>query len=280
MNAKAVFPCALVLAILGAWTARGQDLYRSPYTPDTGQPAKTTDAPPDKLAPPASLSNWITYCRPDCCGPFGGSGPIDSELYARTGWSIPEGRVLFHQVLETGWLVSAGGRVLFFDRALDAAWTVDLGLSYVYNHGQRDDIPIRIFDVDPNNPGTVVTRDVTVRSLHRTFVNVALGRQWYLTGPTNDCDWRWRAGVDVGGRYGTLRVDVDEFGRRSFFRFNDVIGGLFAALHSDVEVPCGCCSFLGGLRMEFDYTWSDVFQPRNDSDLFSLNILFNLGVRF
>jgi hypothetical protein len=276
MNVKAVLWWALVVTVLGASAAWAEEV-----------PPSTTTPP---LAPKVQgLSDWITYTRPDCCGPIGRNGPIGYELYTRTGWSIPTGGPIFHQGIESGWTIAAGARLLFFNTEADAAWTFDLGLLHSYNHGQRDDLPITLFirdnTINPitmqlQNPGTFIQRDVTVRSLHRTYVQLLFGREWYLTGAPDGCHWNWRAGFDAGGRYGSMRADLDEFRMRSYFRRNDVIGGLLLALHSDVEIPCGCCTFIGGLRLEYGYTWSDIFQVQNDSDLQEVNLLVNLGVRF
>jgi hypothetical protein len=85
----------------------------------------------------------------------------------------------------------------------------------------------------------------------------------------------WRVGFDAGGRWGTARLETHQLKHRS-----DVIGSAFFAAHSDVEVPCGCCIFYYGLRLEYDYTWSDILQLQNKSDLQDLNLLVTTGVRF
>src|SRR5262249_58975309 len=90
------------------------------------------------------------------------------------------------------------------------------------------------FGIDPGVPG------VTVRDMNRTFVNLGFGREWYLD-PANTCGLRWRAGFDVGGRYGVNNVEFQEIRHRT-----DTIGGLYAALHTDVECPCGGLAFLLG----------------------------------
>jgi hypothetical protein len=286
MNVKAVCSWALVLTAVGVSAARAQEVSPPSYGSVPPPPA---NGAPDKLPPVHGLSDWITYTCPDCCGPVGGHGPIGSEIYLRSGWSIPEGGKIFHSVLETGWMIEGGARLLLFNPPMDAAWTFGVGLISTYNHGQRDDIPIKLFLRDNTtnpmtgalaNPGTFIERDVTVRNLHRTYVAMELGREWFLNSSANDCNWKWRAGFDIGGRYGTMRVDLDQFQTRSFFRRNDVIGELTFALHTDVEIPCGCCTFLGGVRAEYGYNWSDIFQAGNHSDLQELNLLFNLGVRF
>jgi hypothetical protein len=292
MNVKAVVSWALVVTAFGACAARGQDLGGPSYV--TPLPPAAAEAPADAAAqakPPVvhSLSDWITYTRPDCCGPVGGSGPIGYELYARSGWSIPIGGPIFRERIETGWTIVGGARLLLFNLPQTAAWTFDLGLRNTYNHGQRDDLPITLFlrDVTTNpttgqlvNPGTFVRKDVTIRSINRTYVTAWLGREWFLTGAPDGCHWNWRTGFDVGGWYGTIKANLDEFMMRSYFRRNDVIGSVALAWHTDVEVPCGCCTFLGGVRAEASYTWCDVFQGQNHSDLPEVSLLFNLGVRY
>ena len=56
--------------------------------------------------------------------------------------------------------------------------------------------------------------------------------------------------------------------------------GVFLAVHSDLEIPCGCCIFQAGLRSEYGYTWADILQRQNNSDVQDINLLFNLGLRF
>jgi hypothetical protein len=116
---------------------------------------------------------------------------------------------------------------------------------------------------------------VTVGSLNRTFVNIGLGREWYLMGTAHSAAPSWRAGFDGGGRWGSEDLRTHELQHRS-----DVIGGAWASLHTDVEVPYGAFIFQGGLRFEWDYTWSDVLQLQNNSDLQEINLMFTAGVRF
>lgn len=276
MSAKAVLPCALVLSILTV-SARAEDDAR-PLNLGT-DPAPAPELVPPALAPVPRLSDWMTYTKPDCCGPIGRNGMVGTELYARSGWSFPVGGSIFNTVLDNGWMIAGGARVLFFNEPADTAWVVDLGMSYNYNHGRNEDFPITLFVLQP--AGGRIRRDVTVRAYNRTYVNASLGQEWFLNHSANNrCGWTWRAGWDAGGRYGTSRVDLDEFGMRSFFRRNDVIGAVFGAIHSDIEVPCGCCTFVGGLRVEWGYNWSDIFQQGNPADLQEVNALVNLGVRY
>src|SRR5262249_4644434 len=116
---------------------------------------------------------------------------------------------------------------------------------------------------------------VTLRDLNRTFGNLALGREWYLTGPMDSCGLRWRFGCDVTGRFGTAKARFDEIRH-----ITDTIYGLGLALHTDIEKQCGCCTWFAGFRTEWDYTWSDILQQQNDSNIQDVNFLITLGVRF
>jgi hypothetical protein len=224
--------------------------------------------------PSFGLSQWITYSRPDCCGPIGGNGPICEELYIRSGVSIPAGDGVLHKLLDTGWNISGGGRSLFFNPACDAAWTVDLGITSIYNHSQNQ--PKVTLITDFNNPGTPTAQLVTMRDMQRTFANASLGREWYLMGAANCCDgWTWRAGFDVGGRLGTAKIDFAEPRHRT-----DTIYGYFGSIHTDLEKPCGCCTGLIGFRAEWDETIMDFLDPFNNSHVQDFNLLVTFGVRF
>jgi hypothetical protein len=250
--------------------------------------------------PPPSLSSWITHHQPDCCYPFGGHGPINTELYIRNGPSIPVAGGILHDILDTGWDFQAGGRSLFFNPSVDAAWTVDLSVNYIYNHAEPSPtvpviLPTQASFVSPIEFKTM-TIQAHLRELDRTFANVAVGREWYLNAPANASGWKWRAGLDVGGRLGTAKAlfaqrvsqpvqILENSGQTLTFgtttsHFTDTIYGTSISLHTDLEVPCGCCTFLGGFRAEWDYTWMDVLKGTNNSDLQDVNLLFMLGVRF
>ena len=75
---------------------------------------------------------------PGCCGPLGG-GHVAYDLYVRTGPNLVFGNGPFTERLNTGWIIAGGGRSLFFNPTNDAAWVVDLGLSYQYNRGSQND---------------------------------------------------------------------------------------------------------------------------------------------
>jgi hypothetical protein len=274
-------------------------MYSAPYggTPGAQYGAMPSSSAPDQGTSPAPahgiphLSDWITYTCSDCCGPVGG-GPIRTELFVRSGISIPVAGKIFRHVLEDGWDIEAGGRTLFFNPEKTAAWAIDLGLTNINNHGQHSDIHIPLTVLVPNSTGTGATSvsfgsgglpGVTVRELNRTYVNAGFGREWYMfgqdcgCGDCGDCGggFRWRFGVDGGGRWGTARIKYHELPHRV-----DVIGGVYAAAHTDLEYSCGCCTFLTGFRLEWGYTWSDILRRGNIADVEDLNLMLTLGVRY
>jgi hypothetical protein len=318
MNAKIVWPCSLALALLGSGAARAQD-----YSPPRGElegarpSAQNYGEPPPPVtpAPPAHGSEWITYQRPDCCVPFGGDPPFSGELFFRMGVSIPIAGDVFDETLQTGWVIEGGGRAYFFNRRMDAAWTLSLGLMNIHNNGQNpnfvafnqlfpateitvfvDDQQPAVMPIDPLNIG------VGVRSLNRTFVNLGLGREWFWNASAVAPGPKWRFGIDGGWRYGTSKLEVlrltalpppredldPETGELLATTFTvldqfpsktDVIHGAWVSLHSDIEVPWGCCTLLAGFRWEWDYTATDLIVD-GDGDVQSMNLLINAGVRY
>jgi hypothetical protein len=290
MSGKRVFLSGLLVALLGLAEVRGQDSAMGPAAqlpvPNFGG-AVDGAPPPSQPGVPPGLSNWIAYCRGGgCCGPVGGDGHIDTEVYFRTGLAFTLNTGGLSSVLDTvGFSVGGGGRVLFFNAPEDAAWTVDLGINNIQQNvtpGSSRQFPVVLPIPNPNSgvngqPSTLPgLRNVTISGLNRTYVNASIGREWYVWGNRNTCDsamWRW--GVDGGARYGTERVEFQEINHKL-----DVIGGLFLAVHSDLEIPCGGCIWQVGIRGEYSYTWSDVLQRQNDADIQDLNLLLTLGVRF
>jgi hypothetical protein len=321
MSAKLVIPSALVLAFLSYGVAFAQGQVPPPsaskVAPETTGPtvpaadvslAPSEQTPPSARPPmPAGLSNWITYARPDCCGPIGGNGPIKEELYLRTGPSLPVGGPIFGHVLTTGWEVQGGGRVLFFNPEGDRAWTADLSINSIWNGGQHADRTFPLYLLVPVPPAVAgaapdTARAATqafVRDLNRTSVDLTLGREWYLMGKAASCGCgqpSWRVGIDGGVGYGSEAsnvhimtipglpaidttngnpLTVDTIRRRT-----DTIASALVALHTDVEIPCGCCIWQFGFRAEWAYTWSDILQRQNDSNMMDLNLLLTFGVRF
>jgi hypothetical protein len=241
-----------------------------------------SDRSTESIAPPARVppgaSSWITSTQPGCCGPMGRDGPIFTELYTTTGLSIPVGGHLLSNMLDAGWDVQAGGRSLFFNTANDKAWTADISLNYIYNHSNNT--PVSIISPVASDTGGPAPINITVRDLHRTFANLALGQEWYCWGPANSCGWKWRTGWDIGGRLGTAKSDIVD-PTFVFHHLTDTIYGLSFGLHSDLEWPCGgCCTFITGFRAEYDFTWMDILGTPNNSNLMDVNLLLTFGVRF
>src|SRR5687767_12564818 len=102
MSAKAIVPGALILAVLGGWSARGAEPPAlRPVLQTAQQPAPPSDSPvpevlpnpktppvdapttpagptaaglppgPNGLPPGSYVDPWIHYTRPGCCGPLG-----------------------------------------------------------------------------------------------------------------------------------------------------------------------------------------------------------------
>jgi hypothetical protein len=289
MSGTKITLSVLLLALLGLGAARGQENYTAsvgisnPLSVDAGMDMP----PPYTLGPPLGPSTWLTFCKPEgCCGPLGKCGPIGTEVYVRAGTELPFGAGYFSRNLDPGWTIQGGGRVLFFDPAEVAAWTVDANIVTTHNLDDHKDEPVTLLHVPVKviNPltGQTITPNlpqiiVHPHALHRTAVGLGVGREWYLLGNADirNNDLTWRVGVDLGGRWGEGSVDYLEF-RRTTGRY----GQFYTAVHSDVEVPCGTCIFFGGLRVEYSYMWSSFLQPQNDTDLSEFGIMLTAGIRF
>jgi hypothetical protein len=252
------------------------------------------EGPPQQAQAKATLSSWILYPRsPGCCGPTGCYGPIVAELFFNVGPSFNVSGGIFGNALGTGWDIEGGTRALFFNPACDGAWTISFSVNNINNHASDQSQKVILTDVtlqqaglanafpglDPNTK--IPAFPVTVRSLNRTYGNLGGGHDWYLWGPahidgiSNGDLPNLRVGVEAGGRYGTEDLVLNEIRHRV-----DVIGGVFFALYSEVEYPCNHCVFTAGLRAEYGYTWTDILQRQNRSDIEDINVLVTLGVRF
>jgi hypothetical protein len=315
MSAKSIVSRAVILAVLGGWTARAaaQTPEISGQVPPEQLPAPTAPAtsplpavmtPPSQIPamraglPPGSVPDpWITYDRPGCCGPIGADGPIDSELYLRTGPSIATGNSIIRRSENTGWMAEVGGRTLLFNRETTAAWTGDFGISYTYNDaGGNIAFPLLVpFNVTTTNPLTLQTTttvqrvplQVSIRDYQRVAPTFAFGREWYIGQPAYCLGSHWRVGADIGGRWGTSRLELNDMsipGRVDFRHLSDVYGSALVSIHSDLEFPLTACSWLiVGARAEWAYNWSDILKdafPRQASDTQEINLLLNVGIRF
>jgi hypothetical protein len=269
MRANKVFFAALVGLCLngGMVHAQGNNpavLAPPPVVKDTTQPASAETADEGGTG----LSNWITYADHENCAGCNGKGggmPILTEGQFRIGPAFPVGGEFLSQNIRTGWMVEGALRALFFNQPWDRAWAVELGISNTYNPSSSNN-PI-LFEHSRN-----VT--VTVRSLDRTFVNLALGREWYLWAPANSEGPHLRFGADVGGRWGSGVIQFNEITHHE-----EVIEGMFGAIHADLEIPRDRWTFLAGIRGEYGFTWSNLFGPGR-GNMEDLTLLFDLGVRY
>jgi hypothetical protein len=275
MSTKTVLGCAVVLAALHAGAALAQERVipaPAPYpapaaTGDLAAPMTTVITDPAHPVPSA----YITYRSPGCCGHVGAEGPIQGELYVRTGPAVHVGGGFLDHQVDDGWFTSLGGRALFFDPAEIRAFTVDLSLAYIYNNGKGNSPPFTLLDGS----------SATVRALHRTEGTLTLGHEYYLIGNADSCGRRWRAGWDAGARWGTTRLDLNNPDQANFKRLNSWNWGPVAAIHTDVEIPCGCCKWIVGVRAEWDDTFSNrLAVPAHDHDLSDINLLLNVGIHY
>jgi len=280
MSGKSFGLAVLVAVVLGLGPARSQQPASAPPGAMTNGAMTNGDATAG--APPAArpgLSRWILYDRePGCCGPVGHDGPIGYEIYLRSGASFPVGNSGLGGALDTGWVIEGGARTLLFNPAADAAWTIDLGLGNIYNRVGDRSVQFPLKNI-PSSTSPTGAADVTVTGsdLNRTYVYLAGGREWYLWGSAEQdgCNGNWRVGVDVGGQYGTEKLDLNEIQHQT-----DTIGAVFVAVHSDVEFPCGACIFQAGLRLQYTYTWSDILQVQNNADVQEFTLQGTFGIRF
>jgi hypothetical protein len=257
-----------------------------PHSP-TGSSPTTLLPRADGLPPGSVTSPWIDYSRPDCCGSICG-GPISSEFVLRNGPSIPVSTGILHETLNTGWFTEAGLRTLFFNQETDKAWTVEAGLSYSYNNGSRSDVVYAapLLTTNPATGGPVVQNfNVTTRDYQRWSVNIAAGREWYLIKGAYEPGWHWRAGWDIGGRWGYGRLELNDLttlpDHIGFLHTSDVFGAVALSIHQDIEIPLrNCVSFIAGVRGEMVYNWTDVVPPDAGRDLMDVNILLNFGFRY
>ncbi len=307
MSVKIVCLSGLVVTCLGLAAVRGQDPASPlsvnshgppPYVPSGSPlgPQETTPPgpggpvpPPPTLGPLDPPDTWLVYPRGcNCCGPVGANGPLGYEIYLRTGVNVPVGGGAFGNtgVLDTGWAIQGGARVLFFDPDRERAWTLDLGVLNINNNSidtahvfTLHNIPARTQQQGSLTPTTTIIPDlnVTVAGLNQTFAVLTAGREWWLIGSGANTynGLSWRAGIDAGGLYGTAKLDLNEIRHRT-----DTLGGLTVGLHTDLEYPCGCVILQAGFRVEYSYIWNDLLQEQNPSDIQYLNFLGCLGVRF
>ena len=287
---KILFLSLGILGILGnrSWGQDPSAGYGTP-TPSSIGTLNDSDSQGTTINPTrATLSEWILYPRDaGCCGPTGKckSGPILLETYFRTGPEFTVGGGNYNSVLQTGWNISGGARSLFFNAEADQAWVVDLGVSNTHYNSNNLEQNIQLFNLPyldrSGEFGIGVNRSITLNptvgiiSLNTTFVNLSGGKEYYLRGDAFNKDNSWRIGGDVGGRYGSAKTEFV-----GFPNLKDTVGAVFLSIHSDLQIPFGKVNLIAGLRLEWDYIWSDILQSQNNSDLSNISLLYNGGIQF
>jgi hypothetical protein len=273
MGAKRVHCGVLILSLLGVSVASAQQDGYSPYggsglipNPQSGSPYQF-----DPL-PGTAAREWA-----DGLGslPVGRDGPIGSEIYFWNGPSFPVGGGILEQQSNVGWMAEAGGRALLFNSACTAAWTMRAGVAFQYNNG-RGNVPSFDFFGLP----------VTVRDYIRWSGVFAVGRDWFLPGqlPFGPRNSNLRAGLDVGGFWGTSHVNLnvivdDPLMQSNYLRRHDVFGGIKTGAHVSFEIPLGGWIWVTGIRTEYAFNFTDILpgQKRNIQDI---NVLCSTGFRY
>jgi hypothetical protein len=243
-----------------------------PKPPGPDSPIGKTGLPAD-LTGPALLSSWIYRPQPalSCCKPVGGDGPIGHEFNVWIGPSFLLSGGIFNGRLEPATQVGFEGRSLWFTPEGDQALTFMASVAYQYANGQGDQ------GVFPRQG-----QGVTVRGLHRSWVTLGLGRDWFSANafPAGMPNTLLRYGFDGGGRLGSGHVDLNIpsiIG--GYDREQSLIGGWYLAAHAMLEIPWGNWFWHAGVRLEYGWQYTNLV-PRYRDDLQDLNLLFTTGFRF
>ncbi len=209
--------------------------------------------------------------------PVGRNGPIGEELYFYEGPSIVAGTGTLANKIRTGWMVEGGGRAVLFNREQDGAWVASTGLAFQYNDGGGNSGSFDYFGLS-----------VDVRNLFRVSGNAAIGYDWFRQGmmPFGGGRDTLRYGLEFGGRFGfahvdlnVLNVDNDPFNVNNYLFHSHTYGGIFWGLHVDGEIPMGGWVLVTGMRLEYDYNWSELLVTAN-STVCEVNVLFTIGIRY
>jgi hypothetical protein len=263
----------------GANVAQPEEIPTQPKVSSTSDDSmQPQPGPGQPELPRPGLSDWITYNRNGCCsGPVGNHLPLMHELFLRAGVAATLPNTSVGSNLNAGWEIEGGGRILLFNPPATKAWALEAGISTVENwHGTLGTLyPLNVIVNGTRVKfGTGGVPGVAIRGLNRTFVNLGGGREWYLFGSAIEPGRKLRVGIDGGGRYGSAKMDLTKIPHRT-----DVISGLYAGAHLDLECPfAGACVLYTGLRVEWDYTWMDILQTK--SDIMGINALANFGFRW
>jgi len=278
MKATRLLSLVLLSVLCTGSIAWGQQPgYKPSYGPPTPIGEGDTELKPvSHHAPAGVLSDWIVY-KKDCCeGRHGLCTPLYTEVYLRAGPTVPVGGMTLSRELVTGWSITAGARFLLFNEPQTNAFVVDVHIINTNEGGTRDGtaFPITIFRAGTRQDfGVNGVPGVTVKNSNRTLAGLGVGREWYLWQPADADGRKWRVGADFGGRYGSHNLAFNETRH-----ITDTIGSMYAAAHTDLEIPCRLVSFHTGVRLEWAYTWSDILQ--RTSDVQDISLFLTVGVRY
>ncbi len=237
-----------------------------------GQPVGVSPAPITSNQPyfAPNTTSPIAGTQNPCCGPVGGDGPINYELYSIGGASFVFGSGALSDALKTGWTVGVGARSLFFDPSGDAAWSVDLSGYYTRNEG--------------TTPAPVILNGGgrgSIFRLHRTAVGVGVGREWFSSlAFVGSPEGALRAGLDVGYRLGTGHADFRPLNDPTgYTRVHSIFGQAFVGGHVSVDIPFGGWMLTTGIRTEYNHThWRSIYP--GGSNIQGLNVGLFVGFRF
>lgn len=266
----------------------------SPLFPTTETVATDVLTAPQGGVPTVPGAAYSPWCGANPAGGVGGNGPITYEGYFRTGPSLNIGGGELSAILDHGWMTAVGGRTLFFNETNDAAWVLDLGISFTRNFGPRLG---RITQVearelkgggvegggDPLPVGATIP--VGIRGIRRTSLNFGVGRDWWMYGPgtveaNGGGSGNWRGGVDIGGRWGTSSIDLEpQFDTDGVRRRQAVYHGVYVGSSLNWEKQFGGVILQAGIRGEWGYDWTNLLPPQT-SNLQNLNVLLTFGLRY
>ena len=181
------------------------------------------------------------------------------------------------EVLNPGWDIEGGFHVSFFNHDESAAWTVDLSLSNEFNTASSNHA-FRVHNVLAGVSGEVLIPqiDVVIKNMDRTSFNYGVGREWYFWDcATDDSHTNWRWGFDIGGRWGTTKMNFENFPHRT-----EAFTGVYTDFHVDYMFPWRCYIWFAGLRVEWDYDFIHHILQNSDTEITEFNFILEAGMRY
>lgn len=248
--------------------------------PQGGVPGGMPTVP---TVPGAVYSPWVGASP---AGVMSGHGPVTYEGYVRTGPSFNIGGGELSAILDHGWMTAGGGRTLFFNASNDAAWVLDLGVSFTRNFapGLNRRTQVLASELRAGDPANNFTIPVGVKAVRRTSFNFGVGRDWWMYGPGtvggSPGFGNWRGGFDVGGRWGSSSIDFEPQDDPGGFRHRQAVyHGVYVGSTLNWEQQFGAVILQAGIRAEWGYDWMNLLPPQT-SDLQSFNALMVFGLRY